>query len=306
MVNFASTFVQLLFPRSPTNNNNTTTSMDDDNDSKPQPPYFPSDLRVTIPIQNLPSTIAQANTTSITSLGLYRPEIYLDLSTNKPYATNTLFLTPRTISRNSRTATYSHLTSFNTQILPPDPQLQKYKWTSNPRNIIILSNGYCGSACAMSSSLLSSVYNVPSLAVGGLYKNDMSFFSFPGGAVSSLEKLTGMFLSNGATPPFEDLPYSGGVSLPLVEIYSPTIPQSLPKLEDQQQGVRNCDCDNDNDDSDSDSDSKSKATAPSPPSVPLEYNPDAHRANLRLDWDLVNSRNHDVLWSQVASAASWP
>ncbi|OAQ26290.1 hypothetical protein K457DRAFT_22237 [Linnemannia elongata AG-77] len=66
---------------------------------------------VTTAVQNHSPTIAQANSAT-TSFGLYGPHIYLDLSTNKPYTTNSL-----------RNATYSHFTAFNIPILPPDPQL---------------------------------------------------------------------------------------------------------------------------------------------------------------------------------------
>ncbi|KAF9146326.1 hypothetical protein BG015_011633 [Linnemannia schmuckeri] len=294
-VDFALTFVQLLFPSS---------SIDDSNNdgTKPQTPYFPSDLRVTKPIRELSSAIALAD--FATSAGLYGPHIYLDLSTNKPYTTNSLFVSPRTITRNNRNATYSHLTTLIPPRLPTDAQLLTYKWTGNPKNMILLSNGYCGSACAMSSSLLNSVYSVPALTIGGLHKKDISFFTFPGGAVSSLDQFSGVFLRNGMSPPFEDLPYVGGVSFPLLEIYRPTIPQPPPENEEQAPGAENCNCYGSDDDDDDDSNIDDNAT--SVPSIPLEYDPEAHRTDLHLDWDNINSRKRDVLWSQVASAASWP
>lgn len=52
-------------------------------------------------------------------------------------------------------------------------------------DIIILSNGYCGSTCAVLALQLHERYGVRTVAVGGHHGQSMAFTSFPGGAVQA-------------------------------------------------------------------------------------------------------------------------
>ncbi|KAJ3082901.1 hypothetical protein HK102_001391, partial [Quaeritorhiza haematococci] len=55
-----------------------------------------------------------------------------------------------------------------------------------PSDIAIVSNGYCGSTCALFTTLLHELYGVRQFATGGFPNQPMSFSSFPGGQVYSL------------------------------------------------------------------------------------------------------------------------
>ncbi|KAF9284559.1 hypothetical protein BGZ88_009923 [Linnemannia elongata] len=54
-----------------------------------------------------------------------------------------------------------------------------------PDDILILTNGYCGSTCAVLALQLHERYGVRTVAVGGHHGQSMAFTSFPGGAVQA-------------------------------------------------------------------------------------------------------------------------
>ncbi|KAG0339615.1 hypothetical protein BG004_006745 [Podila humilis] len=55
----------------------------------------------------------------------------------------------------------------------------------NPENIVILTNGFCGSTCAVLALQLHERYGVRTVAIGGHHGQSMTFASFPGGAVQA-------------------------------------------------------------------------------------------------------------------------
>ncbi|KAF9436832.1 hypothetical protein BGZ76_002828 [Entomortierella beljakovae] len=55
----------------------------------------------------------------------------------------------------------------------------------DPKNIVILTNGYCGSTCAVLALQLHERYGIQTMAVGGEHGKSMMFTSFPGGAVQA-------------------------------------------------------------------------------------------------------------------------
>ncbi|KAF9933309.1 hypothetical protein FBU30_005893 [Linnemannia zychae] len=54
-----------------------------------------------------------------------------------------------------------------------------------PEDIVVLTNGYCGSTCAVLALQLHERYDVRTVAVGGHHGQSMAFTSFPGGAVQA-------------------------------------------------------------------------------------------------------------------------
>jgi hypothetical protein len=54
-------------------------------------------------------------------------------------------------------------------------------------DMIILTNGFCGSSCTATSLVLSNLHSVKSVAVGGFPNVPLSFSSFPGGQAFLLE-----------------------------------------------------------------------------------------------------------------------
>ncbi|KAG0043331.1 hypothetical protein BGZ83_011532 [Gryganskiella cystojenkinii] len=54
-----------------------------------------------------------------------------------------------------------------------------------PEDILLLTNGFCGSTCAVLALQLHERYGVRTAAIGGLHGQSMAFTSFPGGAVQA-------------------------------------------------------------------------------------------------------------------------
>ncbi|CAG8733894.1 10605_t:CDS:2 [Gigaspora margarita] len=72
------------------------------------------------------------------------------------------------------------LTSDEVQLLK---STSPFRWTSD--EMIILTNGFCISACALAALYLSEFYKIKTIAVGGLLDTSMSFSTFPGGLGTS-------------------------------------------------------------------------------------------------------------------------
>ncbi|CAG8458897.1 5582_t:CDS:2, partial [Scutellospora calospora] len=107
------------------------------------------------------------------------------------------------------------LTSFIAQYLKtPIP------WTSN--DIIILTNGVCGSACALIAELAAE-NNVSTVAVGGIANTSLSYFSFPGGFYINSSLILGLNSSNNNLIP-KPFPLDAYITLPYTEVYSKILP----------------------------------------------------------------------------------
>lgn len=100
-----------------------------------------------------------------------------------------------------------------------------------PERIRILSNGYCGSTCAMVSTILKENFQVKTIAIGGLPDSKMSFSSFAGLQVYNLNDLlkdirkSGLS-SKGYSP--RSLPTKASLTFTIREVYSNADP-STPK-----------------------------------------------------------------------------
>ncbi|KAF9355168.1 hypothetical protein BGX26_006904 [Mortierella sp. AD094] len=197
-VDFASTLVQLFFPNKG--------SLDK---------ILPSDVRVDASIQAL-----SKNVFNTTDGGLYDAAIYVDFATQNTYTTNELFLNTTTITRNGRSTLFTGHTGISTQVLTTPSGIAGYPWTANAANLRILSDGRCGSSCALSSHYLHGLYNVSTYSIGGIQGQELSFFSFAGGSVSSLDEVIKIYEFGKIKSPLDPLPYNGGVSFPLLEVYA--------------------------------------------------------------------------------------
>ena len=71
---------------------------------------------------------------------------------------------------------------FALEELPPPPVDERF----TPRAIRVLSNGFCGSTCAVFSRHLQEVNKVPNIVVGGLLRRPMGISTTPGGEVTDL------------------------------------------------------------------------------------------------------------------------
>ncbi|KAF8978465.1 hypothetical protein BGZ46_006447 [Entomortierella lignicola] len=197
-VDFASTLIQLFFP------------------NKGQfDKVLPSNVRVDKSIQVLTQKVFKNP-----DAGLYDASTYIDFETKAQYTNDALFLTPVTLTRNGRSALYTELTGLATSVLNITDTVSGFPWTNNPNNIRILSDGRCGSSCALATHYLHSLYNVSTYAIGGVQGKELSFFSFAGGSVSSLSAVVKVYELGNVTAPLDPLLYAGDVSFPLLEVFS--------------------------------------------------------------------------------------
>ncbi|CAG8705674.1 10002_t:CDS:2, partial [Cetraspora pellucida] len=101
-----------------------------------------------------------------------------------------------------------------------------------PEDYIILTNGFCGSACSHFTEHAAEYNNVTTVAVGGIASNPLlSYSSFPGGFVynstSILDSLDKLGLSNNTLMP-KPFPLTGmALTLPINEVYSKINPDEL-------------------------------------------------------------------------------
>ncbi|ORX56950.1 hypothetical protein DM01DRAFT_1334507 [Hesseltinella vesiculosa] len=103
------------------------------------------------------------------------------------------------------------------------PTNKSYPWT--PRDIMILSDGRCGSTCAIVASRLHISHNVTTMGLGGIPGNRMQFASFPGGEsyrlstfLLDLQRL-GLQNDTDAPAPF---PQRADMGYTFREVYRPT------------------------------------------------------------------------------------
>ncbi|KAG0210467.1 hypothetical protein BGX28_009277 [Mortierella sp. GBA30] len=173
------------------------------------------DLRVTKSIQDL-STGAFKNRFG----AHYDASQYINLRTNKAYTDNEMFLRPLQRTRNGRQAQYTQPTTNIPQSLPKFDFLTSFAWSDKPNNIRILTDGRCGSACALSTHYFHALRKVPVVAVGGIKDEPLSMFSFIGGSVTTLQNIMIAYHAANVTTPLKPLPYQGAFGLPIVEVFA--------------------------------------------------------------------------------------
>lgn len=198
LVSFASTLVQLFFPN-----------------KGPLDTTLPSNLRVTESIQQLSTALWNS------SSSLYDAASFYDYADQHLYANNDLFMNATSSIRNGRSANYTETTTLGPTVLPTIQELASLPWTNNASNIRLLTDGRCGSSCAMSTFYLTKFNKVISYAVGGTSGAPLSSFSFPGGAVTSLNNVYDSYVTANVSSPLKPLSYSGDVRYTALEAFAP-------------------------------------------------------------------------------------
>ncbi|KAG1455720.1 hypothetical protein G6F56_006999 [Rhizopus delemar] len=102
-------------------------------------------------------------------------------------------------------------------------QYKNTKWSSS--DVLILSDGRCGSTCAIVASRLHISHKVPAMGLGGIRGNRMQFASFPGGESDRLSsflmdlEILGLTEDPDAPSPF---PERADMGWTFREVYKPT------------------------------------------------------------------------------------
>lgn len=112
----------------------------------------------------------------------FYPPNFINFETGKFFKSADEFIGSNTFKRGGSPSRYSN--KFFLDIEPEYKKViaKKPKFPWNNDSMIIITNGMCGSSCALIAQYLQEVGNVKTIAVGGFAKKDMSFASFTGGA----------------------------------------------------------------------------------------------------------------------------
>eukprot|EP00002_Diphylleia_rotans_P028923 TRINITY_DN5849_c0_g1_i5.p1 TRINITY_DN5849_c0_g1~~TRINITY_DN5849_c0_g1_i5.p1 ORF type:complete len:560 (-),score=99.11 TRINITY_DN5849_c0_g1_i5:216-1895(-) len=140
----------------------------------------------------------------------------------KPFTSADWINNPREIQWGDSSSTYTHPFHDNcADFLKewPAPRMIKYA----PSNVMVVTDGYCGSTCAVFSLALQESGKARTLVYGGRAGQPQMVGSFPGGQVYNLAYLSEDFqflnLSDSSTAP-PSFPNSAGFSFTIREIYS--------------------------------------------------------------------------------------
>ncbi|CAG8538977.1 356_t:CDS:2 [Dentiscutata heterogama] len=164
--------------------------------------FFPNDIKIT------------KITEPLIGPGKYfDPNVLSSFPSGNNFSSIKNFIGKNYIKRGGKTSRYSNKFDFtlDRDELKLIKNNKEYPWTGN--NTIILTNGNCGSACALISQYLAEIGQFPTVTVGGLYNTSLSFASFSGGEVfgyDGSEKFKGI-------PSF---PVSGELQFTVSESYS--------------------------------------------------------------------------------------
>ncbi|RIB29138.1 hypothetical protein C2G38_2156082 [Gigaspora rosea] len=147
-----------------------------------KPNSFPTDII----IQNftIPKIEENFNTSGPDDYNIYNPNFYLSFPFGEHFRNASEFIG----SRKKRTSNLylNALTSNEEKILN---NTSSFPWTND--DIIIITNGFCASSCALLTLFFSEIHKVKTIAVGGLLDTQMSFSTFPGGEVQSPNVISG-------------------------------------------------------------------------------------------------------------------
>ncbi|KAF9961971.1 hypothetical protein BGZ72_000594 [Mortierella alpina] len=176
---------------------------------------LPMDLRASNSTQKLAAALFENKWGSP-----YDAASYINYENKTPYRNADMFTQPVRLTRNGRTDFYSQLSISAPFKEASYPQLDSFPWTNKPHSIHILTDGRCGSACALSAHIFSKIMKVPVTAVGGIKDKPLSKFTFAGGVVGdlagTLERYDRAKVNTSMTP----LPYEATIDLPVAEVYA--------------------------------------------------------------------------------------
>ncbi|KAG0251989.1 hypothetical protein DFQ27_008337 [Actinomortierella ambigua] len=197
-VNFAYDLVDWMFP------NETRTSV------------YESDMRSSMSIKAL----ADRDLLDDQYDGYYCPNAFSDPVTGQPLDTN-FFMDDRIERRVRSPLGYTPRVLMN-------HDLGKFElgmpWQHHPQDMVLLTDGACGSACGMSLNRLKNRHGVASYAIGGRAKEDLSLFSFAGASVYGLDDLLNDFESLGVDAPMRRMLYRGIYRVPVMEFFQENDP----------------------------------------------------------------------------------
>ncbi|CAG8565358.1 7239_t:CDS:2, partial [Cetraspora pellucida] len=176
----------------------------------PSNDFFPDDVKIT----NITKQMLNPG-------GLLDISDDISFPSGKKFSSIKDFIGNNFIERGNTTSRYSNKFTFqlDSELLDIIKDKPKLRWTKH--NTIILTNGFCGSACAQVAQYLVEIGEFPTVAVGGFYKTPLSYSSFVGGEVLSYDNQT---IKINGIPGF---PLSGELQFTATESYSVNEPNKV-------------------------------------------------------------------------------
>ncbi|KAF9410686.1 hypothetical protein BGZ94_001567 [Podila epigama] len=195
----------------------------------------------------------------------FDPRQYVNAKTHKAFKDEGMFTKGTTTRRGGKTISISQRNYF-AHSWPYFPLKGSKRMTWKPRDMAIVTNGYCGSACTMIATHFSIAHGVKTYAVGGIQNRPLSYFTFPGGfvanndaIVSELEQMKYKPRGTLAARRPIDLPVMANTNVCVGEIY-----------------------------------------AHANSTIPLEYDAKYYPATYHLNHDTVSARHPDQIWLKIA------
>ncbi|KAF9110792.1 hypothetical protein BGX27_005881 [Mortierella sp. AM989] len=220
-------------------------------------PYFVEDLRSNSFVQGA----AKAAIKQTTANSVFDARGYVSTVTGKLFKDASMFTKGVNYKRGGVTQTYTQKNYFEySWPFLPLAKNQLLPW--KPKDMAIVTNGFCGSACTMIATRFNINHKVKTYAVGGIHKRPLSYFSFPGGFVMDNESIVSDIKKigyKGKNAPSNFVTKSSA-SVAVGEIY----------------GTENS-------------------------TIPLEYDTKYFAANVHLDLDSASARHPDNIWVKIAA-----
>lgn len=226
---------------------------------------FPYDIKVSSSTVKL--AIGKATTRTSNKTNIFDSRQLINFDTGRQFATANEFIGNKQRTRGDTTDSYSNKHNFPLEkdyleIIDrlKNPQ-NRFPWDNT--NMIIMTNGFCGSACGLFAQYLHEIGGITTVAVGGFSGKDLSYTTFPGGnsLVQSdiLSALQDLNLTSETNPDIPSpLEYKGNFDLLFREAYSLKNPELV---------------------------------------LDFQYRP----ADKRLFYDAKSARDPSILWVQAAN-----
>ncbi|KAF0559374.1 peptidase s41 family protein [Gigaspora margarita] len=115
------------------------------------------------------------------------PKVTLSYTTDVPFKNADEYIGNNQYTRGGVTTRYSSLFNeiYSNSSLLNFTTSWKFPWSN--KDVIILTNGACGSSCAQTTQYLAEQANFATVSVGGFFNYNMSYSSYPGGSVISVD-----------------------------------------------------------------------------------------------------------------------
>ncbi|CAG8599415.1 8944_t:CDS:2 [Acaulospora morrowiae] len=147
---------------------------------------LPDDMRVS-KIAEL--AFKKSTTENVVYDEIFNAHLKIDAVTGELFNTSEEFIGTNYYNRGGDEVKFTnkYVNKLSTSAAESSKNITKLPW--KPSDMIILTNGFCGSSCSLTTNYLTEIGQVPTVAVGGFYNKPLSFASFASGGVIPTDAL---------------------------------------------------------------------------------------------------------------------